>query len=61
MLKLSSLRPLVLVLRVTDQIHTTELLLCSGATPLLIVLLVCFLLFTLRHFLLLILERLIMS
>ena len=57
-LQLSSLRHLVLDLRVTDRTHRTELLLYSDASHLLSVLLVCFLLFTLRHFRL-ILELLI--
>ena len=55
---LLSLRLLVSVLRVTDQSHRIELLLCSGANPLPMALLVCFLLFTLRNFRL-ILELLI--
>ena len=58
MLHLLSLRLLVSVLRVTDQSHRIELLLCSGANPLLKALLVCFLLLSPPH---LIPKRLIMS
>ena len=58
MFHLLSLRLLVSVLRVTDQSHRIELLLYSGANPLLKALLVCFLLLSPRH---LILKRLIMS
>ena len=57
MLHLLSLRLLVSVLRVSDQSHRIELLLCSGANPLLKALLVCFLLLTPP---LLILKRLVM-
>ena len=57
MLHLLSLRLLVSVLRVSDQSHRIELLLCSGANLLPRALLVCSLLLTPRH---LILERLIM-
>ena len=57
MLHLLSLRLLVSVLRVSDQSHRIELLLCSGANPLPKAQLVCFLLLTP---LLLILKRLIM-
>ena len=62
MAQLLSLHFLVLVLRVTSQIHKTKLLLYLGADPIIIIVrLVCFLLFTLRYSPLLILERLIMS